>query len=305
MRVVFMGTPNFAVPILEELISKHEVLMVVSQPDKIVGRKKILTPTPIHEVAIRYNIKCHQPANIKDDYQVILDLNPDIIITAAYGQMIPSALLDTPKYKAINVHASLLPKYRGGAPIHRAIINGDKEAGVSIMYMVKKMDAGDIIMSRSMEIGDLNTTELTKELSLLGRDLLMEALENIKNGTINPIKQDEDLVSFSYNITKEEEHLLFNKKAVEVYNYVRGLNLNPGCYFKHNDKMVKVYKVSYDNQILGDVSTVVCDTTKIGIQALDGVIYIEELQLEGKKMMDAKSFLNGMKTYFKKGDKIE
>ena len=228
MRVVFMGTPNFSVPILEALIKEYEVVLVVTQPDKEVGRKKILTPSPIKEVALNNNIEVFQPIKIKEDYQKIIDANPDIIITAAYGQIIPKIILDYPKYKCVNVHASLLPKYRGGAPIHWAIINGDEYAGVTIMYMAEKMDAGDIISQDKIKINDLNTSELTNELSILGRDLLLKTLPNIFSNNINPIKQNENEVTFAYNISKEDEKINFNNDCVKVYNQIRGLSLVPG-----------------------------------------------------------------------------
>ena len=185
-----MGTPSFAVPILEELINKYNVIMVVSQPDKEKDRKGNIIYSPCKEIGIKNNIKVYQPIKIREEYQYILDKKPDIIITTAYGQIIPSEILDYPKYGCINVHGSLLPKLRGGAPIHHAIINGDKEAGVTIMYMDKKMDSGDIISQRSINIDDnMILDNLYYKLSILGRDLLNDTLPSILNGTNNRIKQ--------------------------------------------------------------------------------------------------------------------
>ena len=245
MKIVFMGTPSFAVPVLEELIKNYDVTLVVTQPDKEVGRKRILTPSPIKEVALKNNIKVFQPTKIREDYQEILDANPDIIITAAYGQIIPKILLDFPKYKCVNVHASLLPKYRGGAPIHHAIINGDEYAGVTIMYMAEKMDDGDIISQDKILIGEDNTTELTERLSALGRDLLIKTLPDIFSNNIKPIKQNESEVTFAYNISKEDEKINWHNTSIMVYNQIRGLADNPGGYAIYNDKKVKIYKSTY------------------------------------------------------------
>ena len=306
MRVVFMGTPSFAVPILEELIKNYEVVLVVTQPDKEVGRKRILTPSPIKEVATNNNIEVFQPIKIKEDYQKILDAKPDIIITAAYGQIIPKVILDYPKYKCINVHASLLPKYRGGAPIHWAIINGDEFAGVTIMYMAEKMDAGDIISQDKLLIGDANTTDLTNRLSLLGRDLLIKTIPNIVSGNINPIKQNENEVTFAYNISKDDEKINFNNTCIMVYNQIRGLSLIPGGYAIYNDKKVKIYESTYEiKEINAEIGEIVDTNKRLGIKVKNGVIYPLTIQLEGKNKMSIKDFYNGMPNYFKLGEIIK
>lgn len=305
MRIVFMGTPNFSVPILEALIEKYEVVLVVSQPDKEVGRKRILTPSPIKEVAIKNNIPVFQPTKIKEDYKAILDAKPDIIITAAYGQIIPKILLDYPKYKCVNVHASLLPKYRGGAPIHWAIINGDEYAGVTIMYMDVAMDSGDIISQDKLLIGSDNTTILTNRLSILGRDLLLKTLPDIISNNIKTIKQNENLVTFAYNISKEDEKINFNNTCDMVYNQIRGLADNPGGYFIYNDKKVKVYSSTYElKEIDGAIGEIVDINKRLGIKVKNGVIYPLTIQLEGKNKMSIKDFYNGMRDYFKLGEII-
>ena len=306
MRIVFMGTPKFSVPILEALIKNYEVVLVVSQPDKEVGRKRILTPSPIKEVALANNIEVFQPTKIKEDYQRILDAKPDIIITAAYGQIIPQVLLDAPIYKCVNVHASLLPKYRGGAPIHWAIINGDEYAGVTIMYMAAKMDAGDIISQDKILIGESNTTELTDRLSILGRDLLLKTLPNIISNNITPIKQDDSLVTFAYNISKEDEKINFNNNCDVVYNQIRGLSEVPGGYCIYNDKKVKIYSSTYEiKDITGEIGEIVDTNKRLGIKVKNGVIYPLTIQLEGKNKMSIKDFYNGMPNYFKKGEIIK
>ena len=306
MRVVFMGTPNFSVPILEALIKNYEVVLVVTQPDKEVGRKRILTPSPIKEVALNNNIEVFQPTKIKEDYQKIIDANPDIIITAAYGQIIPKIILDYPKYKCVNVHASLLPKYRGGAPIHWAIINGDEYAGVTIMYMAEKMDAGDIISQDKILIKDLNTSELTNELSILGRDLLLKTLPDIFSNNINPIKQNDNEVTFAFNISKEDEKINFNNDCIKVYNQIRGLSLIPGGYCLYNDKKVKIYSSTYEiKDVDGEIGEIVDTNKHLGIKVKNGVIYPLTIQLEGKNKMSIKDFYNGSSNYFKLGDIIK
>ena len=241
-RVVFMGTPDFAVPVLEGLIENYEVVGVVSQPDKRVGRKQVLVNTPIKEVALKHNILVLQPEKIREDYEDILKLNPDIIVTCAYGQIIPSAILDYPKLGCINVHASLLPKLRGGAPIHKAIIDGYSKTGITIMYMDKKMDNGDVISTSETEILDSDNLEsLHDRLSIMGRDLLLETMPSIINGTNKRIKQNEDEVTYAYNIKREEEHIDLSKTRREVFNQIRGLSPVPGANLLVDGEEFKIY----------------------------------------------------------------
>ena len=298
MRVVFMGTPDYAVPILESLIEKYDVVGVVSQPDKEVGRKRVLTPTATKEVAIKHNIKVLQPIKIRNEYQEVLDLEPDIIITCAYGQIIPKEILDYPKLGCINVHGSLLPKLRGGAPIHHAIIDGYDETGITIMYMDVKMDNGDIISQAETIIEDTDNLEtLHDRLSIMGKDLLLKTLPSILDGTNNRIKQDESLVTFGLNIKREEEHIDFNKTSREVFNQIRGLNPWPSAYGLLEDKEMKIY-----NSIIGDrtfnnkANGEICDITKRGIsvKTSDGEIIITEVKPFGKNKMDAVSYVNGV-----------
>lgn len=298
VKVIFMGTPSFAVPILEKLIEKLDVVMVVSQPDREKDRKGNTIYSPCKKLALDNNIEVFQPLKIKEDYQKILDKKPDIIITAAYGQIIPSIILDYPKYGCINVHGSLLPKLRGGAPIHHAIINGDKEAGVTIMYMDKKMDAGDIISQRSTKVGE-NTTldELYKELSLLGRDLLIDTLPSIINNTSNRIVQNEDEVTFGYNITKEEERINFNDTSINIHNKIRGLSSIPGAYATINGKRMKVYLSEKTNTLSKNKPGIIEDITKDGIfvNTRDYLIKLKDIKLEGKKRCLVNEFINGIK----------
>lgn len=293
-----MGTPSFAVPILEALIEKTNVVMVVSQPDREKDRKGNVIYSPCKSIAINNNIPVFQPLKIREEYQTILDKKPDIIVTAAYGQIIPIELLNYPKYGCINVHGSLLPKLRGGAPIHHAIMNGDKEAGVTIMYMDKKMDAGDIISQRSIEIADnMILDELYYKLSLLGRDLLMDTLPSIIDGTNNRIKQNEDEVTFGYNITKDEEKINFNDKIDNVYNKIRGLSSIPGAYAIINGKRMKIYMAEKTNIISDVIPGTILDINSDGIfvSTNDYVIKLTDIKLEGKKRCLVKDFINGIK----------
>lgn len=296
MKIVFMGTPIFAVPILEGLIKNYEVIGVVSQPDKEVGRKRVLTKTPVKEIAEKYNIDVFQPIKIREDFDKIKEWNPDIIITCAYGQIIPEELIKLPKLGCINVHGSLLPKYRGGAPIHRSIINGDSETGITIMYMDKGMDTGNMISKRSIPIElDDNLESLSNKLSILGRNLLLDTLPSIIDGTNESIKQDEKEVVYAYNIKPEEEKIDFNNNTIDIYNLIRGLSPSIGAYFMMDGERVKVYKSRIGNNKY-DKSGIIKNIYKdgIGISTKDGEIILEEIQPFGKKKMFVKDYLNGI-----------
>ena len=298
VRAVFMGTPDFAVPILASLIEKINVVMVVSQPDREKDRKGNTIYSPCKELALANGIEVYQPLKIREEYQKVLDQKPDIIITAAYGQIIPTEILDYPKYGCINVHGSLLPKLRGGAPIHHAIMNCDKEAGVTIMYMAQKMDAGDIISQRKVDIpDDMTLDELYSKLSLLGRDLLIDTLPSVIEGTNNRIKQNEDEVTFGYNITKEEEKINFNDTSVNIHNKIRGLSSIPGAYGILNNKRIKIYK-SIKTDILSKEKpgTIInINSDGIFVATKDYVIRLIDIKLEGKKRCLVKDFINGIK----------
>ena len=297
-RVVFMGTPDFAVPVLEGLIENYEVVGVVSQPDKRVGRKQVLVNTPIKEVALKHNILVLQPEKIRDDYEDILKLNPDIIVTCAYGQIIPSAILDYPKLGCINVHASLLPKLRGGAPIHKAIIDGYSKTGITIMYMDKKMDNGDIISTSETEILDSDNLEsLHDRLSIMGRDLLLETMPSIINGTNKRIKQNEDEVTYAYNIKREEEHIDLSKTRREVFNQIRGLSPVPGANLLVDGEEFKIYGLEiserkFTNKEIGEVTGLYKEG--IGVMTSDGEIILTDIKPFGKKRMSAISYINGL-----------
>lgn len=300
IRVVFMGTPEFSVPVLESLINheEYEVVLVISQPDKRVGRKQKLTPSPVSICAKNNNISISKPEKIKEEYHEVLEAKPDIVITCAYGQIIPEEILNYPKYGCINVHASLLPKFRGGAPIQKAIITGEEKTGITIMYMDKLMDSGDIIEQEEIPIEKEDNLEtLTNKLSILGKNLLIKTLPSIIKETNKRIKQDPSKVTFAYNITPSDEHLDFNKNCIEVFNQVRGLSPNPASFVKLNDKAIKIYDgyqtSEISNQEAGTITKLYKDG--IGVSTKDYIYVITEIKPEGKKRMKAKDYLNGCK----------
>ena len=308
LRVIFMGTPLFSVPILEGLIENYNVVAVVTQPDKPVGRGGKIVISPIKDVALKYNLKVLQPIKIKEEYQNIIDLDPDIIITCAYGQIIPKIILDYPKYGCINVHASILPKLRGGAPIHHAIIDGYNKTGITIMYMNEGMDTGDIISVQEIDISITDTMSILHDkLSIMGRDLLLETLPNIIKGNINRIKQNESEATYAFNIKKEEEKIDFNKTKREIYNQIRGLNSFPGSYAILDDKRIKIWNSYITDNIYnglsnGEISNIYKDG--IGIKVSDGEIVITDIQIEGKKRMSVRDYLNGIDKNSLKGKKF-
>ncbi len=292
-RVVFMGTPEFSIPVLKKLIENTNVVLVVTQPDAFVGRKKILTPSPIKVLAEENNKEVFTPVKIREDYQKIIDVNPDIIITCAYGQIIPKVILDFPKYKCVNVHASLLPKYRGGAPIHAALLNGDDETGITIMYMDEGMDSGDIITSESIKILDNdNINTLSTKLSELGANLLIKILPDIFNNKVKSIKQDESKVTYAYTIKRKDELIDFNKTYKEIYNQVRALYNR--AYFILNNTEYKVISIRCENKSgeISKINNIYKDG--IGIGSLDKEVVITEFIPSGKNKMLVKSFLNGV-----------
>ncbi len=300
MKIVFMGSMPFAVPILEGLARIYDVTLVVTQPDRPFGRKKILKPTAVKEKAVELGIPTFQPEKIRNHFQKVLDEQPDVIIVAAYGQMIPSIILNFPKYKCINVHASLLPKLRGGAPMHKAISNGETETGVTIMYMADKMDSGEIISQKAIPISDTDDVGiLEKKLSIIGKDLLLETLPLVFNHQIQSKSQDESLVTFAYNIKREEEHIQFEKSAREIYNHVRGFHPLPLTYFLVDDLNVKVYlsKIADETMNITNQPGEIIEVTKkaIIVQTGKGLIAITRIGVQGKSVMDTAAFLSGDK----------
>lgn len=296
IKVLFMGTPEFSVPVLEGLIENYEVIAVVTQPDKKVGRKQEVMSPPVKKVAEKYHIPVLQPKKIRAEYQSVLSYQADIIVTCAYGQIIPKCILDAPKHGCINVHASLLPKLRGGAPIHKAIIEGMTETGITIMYMNEFMDQGDIISQEKTAIlTEDNLETLSEKLSQIGKELLLKTLPEIIEGTNKREKQNEQEVTYAYNITHEEEKIDFTKSAETVRNLVRGLSPAPGAYTTLEGKVLKIYQVEIGGKATKAPGTIT-DISKEGIKVAcqDLEIIIKEIKPEGKKKMDIKDYVNGV-----------
>ena len=305
-KIVFMGTPKFAVPVLEMLIENFGVDLVITQPDKKVGRKKVLTAPPVKEVALKHGIRVLQPEKIskdEDTYNELKGLNPDIIITAAYGQLVPERILEIPHFKCINVHGSLLPKLRGGAPIQYSILEDHKKTGITIMYMIKKLDAGDMISKTEVEILDSDNYEtLHDKMSLAGRDLLKETLPKIFARDINPIVQDDNEATFSPNISRDDERIDWSKTAREIFNKVRALDPAPGAFTYLEENILKIWnseEVAINESFNADVGTIVKQDKK-ALYILCGentLLKINELQPAGKKRMPVVNFLSNKKDW--------
>ena len=295
MKIVFMGTPTFGREILKCLHQNgYDVVLAVCQPDKYVGRKHVLTSCEVKQYCIENNIEVFQPVKIKEDYNRVLEVNPDLIVTCAYGQIIPKIILD--KCKCINVHASLLPKLRGGAPIQHAIIDGYSTTGITIMEMSNKMDAGDIISQSSIDI-DINDTysSLHDKLITVATRLLLDTIGSVIDNSYVAIKQNENEVTFGYNILPQQEHIDFTKSYMQVYNQIRGLADVPYAYGIVEGKKVKLCQVSTSDIVSENVNgTIVFVSKGLGVVVDNRVIVIEKLQLEGKNITSAKDFRNGV-----------
>lgn len=310
--MIFMGTPQFAVPILEALAAApdYEILAVVTQPDKPVGRKHVLTPTPVKEAALRLHLPVFQPVKLAGSPELtqMISLHPDLIITAAFGQFLPKKLLAAAQIMPLNVHGSLLPQYRGGAPIQRAIINGDLETGVTIMEMVAKMDAGDMLSQVKVPITAIDDNgTIFEKLSLAGRDLLMATLPKVIAGTIVKVPQDPEKVTFAPNISAAEEALDLHDSAQNLVNKVRGLRPDPIAYLEFAGRRVKIW-----DSAVADLSTslepghcVKADKRHLWLSAGAGSVWaIKELQLAGKKRMPISAFMNGYGQEFGAGQLV-
>lgn len=311
--VVFMGTPAFAAPILEGLIqtNDYEVLAVVTQPDRPVGRKRILTPSPVKEVALKHGIEVLQPQKLSgsEEMQRVISLAPDLIVTAAFGQFLPTKLIAAAKVGAVNVHGSLLPKYRGGAPVQYAIMNGDQETGVTIIYMVKKMDAGDMLAQAKLPIGPHDDTgSIFAKMSILGRDTLLATLPKLVAGELVAQKQDESQVVFSPTIKPEEEKLSLTLNAKQIDWKVRALRPAPGAYFENfNGKRTKLWDVTPLAETTSLPAGAVVAVTKheLKLAAADDSVYqVNELQPAGKPRMQVTAYLNGVGQGLREGQVI-
>jgi methionyl-tRNA formyltransferase len=309
-KIVFMGTPDFAVPVLESLIRNEEyhIELVVTQPDRPKGRKRILTPPPVKVIAENHNIPVFQPEKIKNDFDPIKRIEPDLIVTAAFGQLLPKPLLDIPKYGCINVHASLLPKLRGGAPIHYSLLEGHEKTGITIMYMAEKLDAGDIISQKEVVIEENDNVEtLHNKLSKIGADLLIQTLPSLFTSNITPVKQNEQEATFAPNISREQEVIDWSRNQRDIFNHIRGLCPWPVAYTKWNNHTVKIWQAcisnNTDNGDPGEVLSISEDA--IIVATGDGkAIEITELQPAGKKKMHVADFVRGIGSKMQVGEKL-
>ncbi|AYV71224.1 methionyl-tRNA formyltransferase [Bacillus sp. PK3-056] len=299
-KVVFMGTPDFSVPVLQRLLEeKYEVIAVVTQPDRPVGRKKVLTPPPVKVEALKHDIPVYQPEKIRqsDELKAIISLNPDIIVTAAFGQILPKELLDAPKFGCVNVHASLLPELRGGAPIHYSILQGKEKTGITIMYMAEKLDAGDIISVAEVEIEEEDTVgTLHDKLSRVGSDLLAETLPKLLAGEITPIPQNDEEATFAPNLKRSDEQIDWTVSGEEIYNKIRGLNPWPVAFTLYQGKVMKVWtgkKVAKKKDAAPGTIVDITDQGPIVATGNDTYIQLTEVQPAGKKKMDISEFLRG------------
>lgn len=298
MKVIFMGTPDFAVPCLHKLIDcNFDVTAVFTQSDKKVGRKQILTPPPVKVIAQKYNIPVYQPSSLRnqESVELIKSINPDMIIVVAYGKILPKEILNIPKFGCVNVHASLLPKYRGAAPIQWSVLNGDNETGVTVMQMDEGIDTGDMLLVKKAEIGINETSEeLFNELSYLGAQALTEAIDKIQNGTVERVPQPQGDFGYASMISRDLSSIDWNKSAFEIHNQVRGLQTWPCADTFINGKKVKIHKTALSELTGSCAGKIINSNGCLTVCCGDGkCIDIVEVQPEGKKRMDIKSFLAG------------
>ena len=294
-NIVFMGTPDFSVPVLKMLIENTNVLLVVTQPDKIVGKDKTVSFNPVKKLALEENIPVFQPMRIRKDFEKLKNLDIDLIVTCAYGQIIPKEVLDMPKYGCINVHASILPKYRGSAPIQWCLFNNDDVTGITIMYMDEGMDTGDIIKIKEIPILESdNVGTLHDKLSILGRDLLLEVLPTIFDKTNDRIKQGENY-TLAPMIKREDERLDFNEEGQKIIGKIKGLNPWPLANIIINNQEIKVLEAQFVEKKIEKTSIIKeIDKKSLGITCKDGIIYLKKVKPSGKKLMEINSFLNGI-----------
>lgn len=300
MNILFMGTPEFAVPTLEALIkSEHKVIGVYTQPDKAVGRKQIMTPPPVKVCAEKNGIPVYQPTTLKteEEYENIRNLAPDIIVTVAYGKILPTEILSVPEYGCVNGHASLLPRHRGASPIQWSIVCGDKKTGITTMYMEKGLDTGDMLLKSETVIGENETAgELHDRLSLMSAELMLKTLDGLLKGEITPQKQDDSLSTYAPIITKEMGFLAFDKKAEDICCLIRGFNPWPAAYFFIDGKRIKVFSAQTAGKTDKAPATVIKADGELIVACAGGTaISLIEIQPEGSKRMSARDYLIGHK----------
>lgn len=297
LRIVFMGTPEIAAQTLATLIDSHfNIVGVITQPDKTTGRKHKIENPPVKTVALAHSIPIYQPVKIREDFAFLNELRPDVIITFSYGQILPQALLDIPKYGCLNLHGSILPKYRGASPVQAALINGDTISGVTLMKMAAKMDSGDIIKIDEIQIDETdNATTLFAKVQKSADKLLLENLLDYCSGKIIPVKQDDEKATYCHLIKQDCEKLDLSLPVHQLIGWIRGLSFEPGGYLIFEDKKLKILKARIaDYTVFYPIGMIIeADKNGLVIQGRGGTISIELLQLEGKKRMDYKSFING------------
>lgn len=298
MKVIFMGTPDFAVPTLEALIEKHEVLAVVTQPDKPKGRGKKMVFPVIKEKALEHNITVYQPQKVKtpEFVKILKSYQPDIMVVVAFGQILSEEILNIPKYGCINVHGSILPQYRGAAPIQWSIINGEEFGGVTTMYMAKGLDSGDMILKAKEKIKPDDTYgSLYDRLSVIGAELLIKTLDLIENGEVKRIPQNDDEATFAPMIKPELEHINWNGKNTDIVNLIKGLNPQPVAYTMLNDEKLKIwFAETIDGDYNGEPGTIV-DVRKrdFVVMTAKGAVAVKEVQAQGGKRMSADAYMRG------------
>jgi methionyl-tRNA formyltransferase len=298
-RIVFFGTPSFALPTLQSLFDgRDQVVGIVTQPDREKGRGRKVVISPVKELALRHDLNPLQPEQAKEEtfQKVLRDFQPDLIVVVAYGQILPKSVLRIPKYGAVNVHASLLPKYRGAAPIAWAILNGEKVTGVTTMVMDEGMDTGDILLQTEVPIGDRETSEtLHDRLAFSGAQLLLETLEKMKVGSIQPLSQDHSKATYAPPLKKEDGHIVWKKKAQEIDRHIRGFNPWPGAFTKWDDQLLKIYQGEIRERArVGKAGTVIwVGSDFIEVETGKDSYLIKEIQLEGRRRMTLREFLSG------------
>lgn len=299
MRVIFMGTPDFAVPSLEALLTKHEVVLVVTQPDKPKGRGKKMVPTPVKACALEHGIPVLQPEKVKEPEFVerLRSYEPDLIAVTAFGQILSEPILEMPKYGCINVHGSLLPKYRGAAPMQWSIIDGEKVTGITTMYMAKGLDSGDMLLKAEVEITDEDTfATIHDKMAVTGANLLLDTLDQLEAGTLERIPQDHDAATYAPMITKETGHIDWSKNRQDIINLIRGLNPVPAAYSIYEEEVLKIFgAVPSDVEADGAVNGEIVAVTKKGfvVKCGDGCLLITEVQARGGKRMMTDAYLRG------------
>lgn len=311
LNIVFAGTPDFAARHLQALIdSEHNVIGVYSQPDRPAGRGKKLQASPVKILALEHNIPVYQPKSLRDEaaQQELSDLNADLMVVVAYGLILPQVVLDTPKLGCINVHGSILPRWRGAAPIQRALWAGDKETGITIMQMDLGLDTGDMLLKTQLTIEDDDTSgSLYDKLALQGPDALIQALASLANGELKAEKQDETLANYAKKLSKEEAELDWNKSALQLWREIRAFNPWPISHFSHNDASIKVRQAKVSESISDAPAGTIISADKNGIEIAtgEGVLSLQNMQLPGKKPLSVGDILNSRGDWFTPGTRLK